>query len=238
MIRVLLILISFLPFNKEKLPGRVQVAKTEKEAIVKKYVDKVGLHFPLADVFIRVFKQDNALELWGKDDKSTGYTLVHTYEICAKSGTLGPKRQQGDGQVPEGFYKLRDYNPASSYYLSMGVNYPNKSDEIRKTNPDAGGAIYIHGDCVTIGCMPMTDDKIKEIYWLCYSHTLAYPQRSIAIHIFPFQFNVSNMKKYSAEYSEHQSFWKELRPGYKYFELNKKLLNITYSSKGAYQLKQ
>jgi murein L,D-transpeptidase YafK len=29
-----------------------------------------------------------------------------------------------------------------------------------------GGDIFLHGNCVTIGCLPITDEGIKEVYWL------------------------------------------------------------------------
>ena len=56
---------------------------------------------------------------------------------------------------------------ASAYYLSMRVSYPNASDRILKAGKSAGGAIMVHGNCVTIGCIPITDEYIKELYILC-----------------------------------------------------------------------
>jgi murein L,D-transpeptidase YafK len=32
---------------------------------------------------------------------------------------------EGDYQVPEGFYYITEFNPASNYHLSLGINYPN-----------------------------------------------------------------------------------------------------------------
>ncbi len=46
------------------------------------------------------------------------------------AGTLGPKRMQGDYKVPEGFYYINEFNPKSSFHLSLGLNYPNASDRI------------------------------------------------------------------------------------------------------------
>ena len=51
--------------------------------------------------------------------------------------------------------------------LSMRINYPNTSDKILSNKTKPGGNICIHGNCVTIGCMPITDDLIKELYIFC-----------------------------------------------------------------------
>ena len=57
----------------------------------------------------------------------------------------------------------------SSYYLSLKVTYPNASDRARakadgRTN--LGGDIMIHGKAVTIGCVPVGDDAIEDIFYL------------------------------------------------------------------------
>ena len=49
----------------------------------------------------------------------------------------------------------------------MRINYPNSRDVILKDGTNAVGAIMIHGSCVTIECLPMTNEKIKELYVLC-----------------------------------------------------------------------
>ena len=48
----------------------------------------------------------------------------------------------------------------------MGINYPNESDKILGEKGNLGGDIFIHGSNVTVGCMPMTDEVIREIYIL------------------------------------------------------------------------
>ncbi len=111
------------------------------------------------DILLRAYKQESELELWAKNKKDKQYTLLKTYKICASSGTLGPKRKQGDIQVPEGFYVIDRFNPVSNFYLSLGVSYPNASDKILGVKGALGGDIFIHGNCVTIGCLPISDDK-------------------------------------------------------------------------------
>ena len=72
----------------------------------KEFVNK-NMNWPPKKVFIRVFKYDKELEVWTSD--STEYTLFKRYKICLLSGILGPKRREGDLQVPEGFYYINDF---------------------------------------------------------------------------------------------------------------------------------
>ena len=57
----------------------------------------------------------------------------------------------------------------SSYYLSLKVTYPNASDRARAKadgRANLGGDIMIHGKAVTIGCVPVGDDAIEDIFYL------------------------------------------------------------------------
>jgi len=114
---------------------------------------------------LRAFKKEGELELWAENPAGT-YVLVKKYSIYATSGVLGPKRRFGDVQVPECFYELDWFNPQSNFYLSLHVSYANAADRIPGSKQNLGGDIFLHGNCVTIGCIPITDDGIKEIYWL------------------------------------------------------------------------
>ena len=177
------------------------------------------------------------MEVWLKNTSDSKYTLFRTYDICASSGDLGPKRQEGDGQVPEGFYTIDLFNPTSNYYLSMRVSYPNSSDAILKTSKNAGGAIMIHGNCVTIGCMPMTDDKIKELYVLCLE--AKNRSRTVRVDIFPAKMTAENMKLLEANYSKDKlAFWNSLKPAYDYFEKNHSTRKVITDAKGNYSFRE
>ena len=143
--------------------------------------------------------------------------------ICSKSGKIGPKRKQGDGQVPEGFYLIDRFNPASSFFLSLGINYPNLSDKKKSNATNLGGDIFIHGSCVTIGCLPMTDDKIKEIY-LYAINAKNNGQQKIPFYIYPFRMTEEKFTKYKNKYStktELIDFWTNIKLGYDKFEKDK-----------------
>lgn len=188
------------------------------------------------DIYLRAFKQDKVLEVWLKNADQNSYKLFKTYDICASSGDLGPKRQEGDGQVPEGFYTIDLFNPTSNYYLSMRVSYPNSSDLILKTSKNAGGAIMVHGNCVTIGCLPMTDDKIKELYVLCLE--AKNRNSTVKIDIFPTKLTSENMKNLEANYSKDKiAFWNSLKHAYDYFEKNHSTRKVFTDAKGGYYFK-
>jgi len=185
------------------------------------------------DIYFRAFKNEGILEVWLKNKGKIQYTIFKTYKICASSGSLGPKRKEGDGQVPEGFYNIDLFNPKSNYYLSLRINYPNASDVILKSGPNAGGAIMVHGNCVTIGCLPMTDDIIKEIYVLCVEAKNRY--NPIYIDILPIKFTEVNIKMLEDNYPKSKlSFWKSLKAGYDYFEEHHTLPKVNIDGKGRY----
>ncbi len=55
-------------------------------------------------IFVRIFKEESEFEVWKFKDGR--FQHFRTYPICAWSGGLGPKVQQGDRQAPEGFYTV------------------------------------------------------------------------------------------------------------------------------------
>lgn len=212
--------------------ARVKAAYDTKWGTLQNDMKAAGFDPQDFDLYIRVFKQEQELQLWMKKKSATSYKLFRTYEVCASSGSLGPKRKEGDGQVPEGFYTLDLFNPGSSYYLSLRVSYPNASDMILKDGKNAGGAIMVHGNCVTIGCLPMTDEKIKEIYVLCVE--AQNRKRPLNIDIFPMKLSDANLKILAASYPRHSAFWNTLKPRYTAFEANKRLESYTIDKKGIY----
>jgi murein L,D-transpeptidase YafK len=116
------------------------------------------ISFPPQALVLRAFKSEAELELW------SGGKWLKTYPIVRMSGVLGPKRREGDLQVPEGLYYINRFNPKSRFHLSLGLNYPNAADRILGDASRPGGDIFIHGSNVSIGCLAMGDDQIEEIY--------------------------------------------------------------------------
>lgn len=216
--------------------SRVKTAYDEKESIVKNYFKSKNLSYSGFHLFIRAFKKEELLEVWIKEKGKEEFTLLQTYPFCASSGTLGPKRKEGDMQIPEGIYYLNHFNPLSNFYLSLGVNYPNASDKILSDKNHPGGNIYIHGNCVTIGCIPLTDDKIKELYILAVE-ARTNGQEKIPVHIFPDRLDQGAIEKLEREYNPSQitiNFWKNLKPIYENFKTIQKTKAVKVNQKGEY----
>ena len=154
-----------------------------------------------------------------------------------QSGTMGPKRFQGDYQVPEGFYYINEFKPNSNYHLSLGLNYPNASDKILSDSLRPGGDIYIHGSCVSVGCIPVTDDQIEELY-IITSYAKASGQDFIPVHVFPVKYNVKKSLDYLTTTTKKnlqlQQFALQLREAYDIFEEKKRLPVVMVTKKGQY----
>ena len=193
-----------------------------------------NMKWPPERMFIRIFKHEMELEVWVSD--SVDFYLYKRYNICKLSGDFGPKRKQGDLQVPEGFYYINDFNPFSKYHLSLGISYPNQSDRILSPYKDLGGLIYIHGDCVSVGCMAMGNTNIDEIY------SMARKMKTrIEVHIFPVNYrylkSLNWFDKKIKQMPELMEFEKNLFDGYLYFEETGRLPNITFLKNGFCQFK-
>ena len=229
---------SFTDFKTEQLKnGRVRTAYAEKESGAKKLFINNGFDISKSNIYIRVFKHESSIELWARPTEKTTYSLIKTYPICMASGTPGPKRKQGDGQVPEGHYYINRFNPSSNFYLSLGINYPNASDAVRSNRSNPGGDIFIHGSCVTIGCMPITDNGIKELYLICVEAKNG-GQSKIPVTIFPGRLSdtgLAELKKQFPDLKTHQ-LWDELKAVYDTFEKSHELPSVSIDPQGRYQI--
>lgn len=207
---------------------RLGHAKTHKGEVVQKLFDDAGVTFPPHDLLFRVFKKEREFEVWAGDDGKP-MKLISTYGVCAASGVLGPKRNEGDLQVPEGYYKVGYYHPMSAYYLSAQVNYPNASDKVRG-GPSPGSDILIHGRCASIGCVSMTDERIEEIYLIGWGAFMK--GRPTNIHMFP----ARDFKPLYADpnYAAHHDFWREIEPGLTAFDKTHRLPDVRIEKDGRY----
>ena len=223
---------SFL--DEQKRYARVRTAIKEKDALIKQNIINNNIKLNEMNILITAYKQEDILEIYAKNKNDKTYKKIAEYKIAAKSGILGPKRMEGDLQVPEGFYYIDRFNPASSYYLSLGINYPNEADRKKSNAKRLGGDIFIHGANVTIGCMPMTDDKIKEIY-LYAIYAKDNGQSKIPVYIFPFKMTDDNFNYYKKIYeSSLIDFWKNIKEGYDIFQNTKKEITIKIDNNGNY----
>jgi murein L,D-transpeptidase YafK len=219
---------------------RVRDAQTQKDSTLRAAFAAKGLAFPSRDIFLRAFKRDRVLELWARDGADKPYTLVKQYSICTLgSSQLGPKLRQGDEQVPEGIYSIASFNPSSQYLLSLGISYPNQADRIRNGGDEPlGGSIMIHGGCKTIGCMPITDDAMKELY-IAVVEARAVGQALIPVHIFPTRMDDASVAQLHALFAKSPklvSFWDNLKESYDFFEKSHEVPRVIVDPSGKYRI--
>ena len=117
---------------------------------------------------------------------------IASFPVCNMDTTPGFKDREGDGRTPDGIYRIPLLNPGSSYHLSMKLDYPNAVDDARYARHarlagqrwPQGGDIFIHGKCVSIGCIAMTDEGIEKLYLLVAS--LPASKRAIPVLVLPY----------------------------------------------------
>lgn len=236
---VLLLTAASLSFKSEqKKYPRVKSAYEAKETFITRQLAAKGIKIAApVQIYLRAFKEETIIELWAKNNTSSTFQLVDSFEVCSMSGTIGPKRKQGDRQVPEGFYHIDRFNPASSFHLSLGINYPNASDKIiGNSNSNLGGDIFIHGSCVSIGCLAITDDQINELYLYAVE---AYNggQTKIPVTVFPARLTTINYKRLIHDVPEQKELWTELKTAYNIFNTTKKLPAISFLETGRHVIK-
>ena len=145
------------------------------------------LELPIEKPRIIVYKSARKLEFYS-DQK-----LLRTYRVGLGFNPVPDKQKEGDGATPEGEFYIFVKNNQSSYFLSLGVSYPNLEDAerglrdglINKTQYDTiveairkkvgppqytklGGLIYIHGHGSsrdwTWGCVALENEQMKELF--------------------------------------------------------------------------
>jgi murein L,D-transpeptidase YafK len=225
--------ISF-EYNQKKFE-RVRQAYRNAETTVLKSLKANQISPRQFRMAVLIFKAENRLEVWAGNPEEK-LQKVKDFEICAASGKPGPKRKEGDWQVPEGFYHIERFNPKSSYHLALGINYPNKSDLILGNPTKPGGQIMIHGACITIGCLPMTNEGIEEIY-LYAVKARNNGQLKIPVYIFPAEpggLDYNRLKEKFKSNTDLISFWKNLENGHNLFKKDGKPLTVGVLPNGNY----
>ena len=191
-------------------PDRVAAARRRCGAELRAAFAKAGVRWPADEIFLRAMKREGELELWARNGTGEFFRLVQRLPILAASGGPGPKRREGDRQVPEGFYEVDRFNPLSDFHLSLGLNYPNASDRILGDPVSPGFDIFIHGGNVSIGCLALGDDGIEEIYLAALDSRV----RPIRVQLFPARMDAADWPAWrDAQVARHPEFcplWEEL----------------------------
>lgn len=223
---------------------RVADARARFGQKVREDFQTAGLAYPPRAIFLRAFKREGQLELWaqpGDGGKATPFRFVRSFAVLRASGRLGPKRREGDGQVPEGFYTIARFNPRSLFHLSLGLDYPNASDRLRAANPQRpGGDIFIHGGAESIGCLALGDEAAAQLYLVALEVHERNDSRAIPVHIFPCRMDAVNWREVleplATARPELLGFWRGLQPAFDFFENEKLPPVVTVKSDGSYAL--
>jgi murein L,D-transpeptidase YafK len=220
------------------LNDRVKEARLQHGATIRRKYQAAAVEYP-GEIFLRWLKHEATLELWARNPHQP-FSLISTYAILASSGKPGPKRREGDWQVPEGFYQIDRFNPNSSYHLSLGLNYPNAADCVLSDPKQPGSDIFIHGSNVSIGCAPIGDEAIEEVF-LAALDARARGQARIAVHIFPGRMIGPDWDQFaSAEVTRRPDlapFWAQLQPIFISFETHRIIPSITVAKDGRYEMR-
>ena len=209
----------------------------QREDSLKNQFAAKNINWPPRAIYVRSFKYDKQMEVWVKDKTNSDFTFFRSYKVCAQSGTSGPKRMEGDYQVPEGCYYINEFNPNSNYHLSLGLNYPNASDQLLSDAQRPGGDIYIHGNCVSVGCIAINDKQIDDLYILS-SYAKSAGQDFIPVHVFPVKYSEKRSMNYLTQATKDNATLKKfafnLKEIFDYFEEKKRLPVILINKKGEY----
>lgn len=222
--------------NLQLFGSKAEAMRGKLDDTLQKQFAAKGLKWPARFLYIRSFKYDKQLEVWAKNEWNEPFKLFKEYKVCLTSGTIGPKRKEGDKQVPEGFYYINEFNPNSNYHLALGLNYPNSSDRVLADMNRPGGDIYIHGSCVSIGCIPLTDDMIEEVYVLAAA-SRSMGQDFIPVHVYPVNFRVKKSFDYLKKFTTnpgYASMVNQMKNAFYYFEDKHQLPLVLTDKKGDY----
>lgn len=222
-------------------PERVIAARARHEEALMEKVEGLGLPWPPRELHLRAFKAERELEVWVGDGRGP-LRLLEVFAVCGDSGVLGPKGQQGDAQIPEGFYLVTGLNPWSPGLLSLQLDYPNEADRRRravrartsKQWPLLGGDIAIHGTCISLGCLAIDDQPIEQLYLLALEPRRV--GRSIRVHVFPGRLEPERMQALLEATDDLfvVALWSSMIPAYHAFQRTQRAPRTWARSDGSY----
>ncbi|MDX2065405.1 MAG: L,D-transpeptidase family protein [Fimbriimonadaceae bacterium] len=203
---------------------RASEARVRVESALAETCEELRVTYPPRVVHFRAFKRERELETW-IGNAPTKLVRLRTDTIAGLSGELGPKRREGDRQVPEGVYVVDRFNPKSRFHLSLGINYPNASDRVFADADRPGSDIFIHGGTASIGCLAMTDPVIESLY------TLARGAKSpVTVHLFPCRF--------PHDARPESELWRQLAEIQRDFSAAPRVQRVEITRSGAYRLRR
>jgi len=216
--------------------GRVLNARRHQAGALERLFAAAGVDYP-APLLIRAYKEEGDFELWGLAATGSRYVRIAKWPFNGYSGDLGPKRRRWDRQIPEGFYRVRTFNGASRYHLSLEIDYPNASDRASSTARHLGNNIFIHGRDVSIGCIPLGDRVIEQVYIAVLDSRCSGFE--VPVHIAPCRFGSPGCERRLREFARRKprldAFWTNLRRGFELFDATGVPPLVSVGENGRYQ---
>jgi len=243
--------------NPRKILQQIDKMLTKKIAL---WTKGKNLTYPPSCTLIRFFKLERECEIWAKNDSMANMELVTTISVCKMDFKPGPKIIYDNQKTPEGFYAGEfSYNsdkpwmwmvlteaevdkwgiPGTGSCFRLFVTYPNRVDRnntLVAGKSNSGGAIFIHGNCVSTGCLSFSNRNYMSVFAFARHHN-AKSYGTVQIHIFPFRYNQVDEKRRQQLASEYRyvkqlgqdyllSFWNNLKEGYDKFNLEKNIFKV------------
>lgn len=187
-----------------------------------------GLTYNQVDILLIAYKKDLKLQIWIKGKNSNSkFLYLSSFKITDSSVAIpGPKSEYGDRLAPEGYYTL-EYYPSfrwSDFYLAFRVSYPNEADLIRRRywgiSNKSGGDINIHGSCISIGCIPIGNPDMEELFFLIRANQKN--GSNINVLLLPFDFKKIGLHDLTEDaYNGNRklyAFWQSLEKIDRYFQ--------------------
>ncbi len=185
-------------------------------------------------VVLRLFKEENELEIWMKPSQEPLFTLFKVHRFSVSAGRAGPKLREGDGQAPEGFYEIRaaGLRPETRHHLGLDLGYPNRLDQ---SLGRGGSDIMIHGGEGSAGGFGLAPAVMDEVYALIDA-ALHEGEPSVPVHLFPFRLTDRRMDEVVEGRSRWTEEWVNLKEGYDFFE-NVRLPPAIATERGRYDFR-
>ena len=189
----------------------------EAHARLRPYFRKAGVPYPPKKITLLALKEERRLEMWARHRGK--WRHIRDYKIMGASGHAGPKKKQGDKQVPEGHYRMTLLNPNSRYHVSIKLNYPNAFDRKYgrlERRSKLGGDIFIHGTSYSIGCLAMGNPVSEELFVL----TAKVGLKNFDVLIAPYDF-----RRYKPRRRQNDPQWVDIL----YRDIQKRMAGYTDS---------
>lgn len=158
----------YIPWGEHTVETRLDQFGRAARARWEPWFAEAGLRYPAPVAVLVGLKREQRLLVYA-GPSGDRLDFVRAIDWTATSGGPGPKLREGDRQIPEGFYRIKAFNPNSRYHVSLRVDYPNPDDRFwaqREGRKRPGGDIMIHGGDRSIGCIAVGDEAAEDLFVL------------------------------------------------------------------------